>query len=408
MNTFKKITALLFIIFLQTALFAQSGVNEHAIKFDPVNTQNAFLVGENGVIMKSTDNGLTWNQKTSGVTNILYGVTIVDGNTSFAVGENGIILKTNDGGNTWNLINTGATETLRDIEVSTAGYIMACGDNGIVITSNDLFARWNVTHITSSNLNQILALPNNELVVVGDNSTCLKSYDGYLWQQVMVTNEPTNFKGVAGMDELHLWILTAGRKMYFPVNQVEWSAQNAPSGTLNAIHFFNLNDGIIVGDNGLILKSTDGGLTWNQPKIQNPTTNNLLDISFSSLNDGITVGDLGANLYSTDGGSTWQGQAPSHFKTPIFSAALFQNYPNPFNPSTNISYILPFSSSVTLKIYDMLGREVKTLVNEMQSPGNHNYTFDASNLSSGIYYYVLKASNGTNQISKTMKMILTK
>lgn len=82
--------------------------------------------------------------------------------------------------------------------------------------------------------------------------------------------------------------------------------------------------------------------------------------------------------------------------------ALFQNYPNPFNPTTSIEYQVASSDMVSLKVYDVLGREVKTLVNEQKSPGSYNVTFDARNLSSGIYFYSLRSGSFT----QTRKMIL--
>ncbi|MCL6099579.1 MAG: T9SS type A sorting domain-containing protein [Bacteroidetes bacterium] len=90
-------------------------------------------------------------------------------------------------------------------------------------------------------------------------------------------------------------------------------------------------------------------------------------------------------------------EIPDEFK-------LYQNYPNPFNPTTKISYSLPEANFVTLKIYDMLGREVSTLVNEMKPSGTFEAEFDASKLSSGTYVYKLTA--GSYQSVK--KMILTK
>ncbi len=84
--------------------------------------------------------------------------------------------------------------------------------------------------------------------------------------------------------------------------------------------------------------------------------------------------------------------------------AISQNYPNPFNPSTKISFAVPYSSFVTLKVYDILGKEVKTLVNEEMKNGNYELTFDAAALASGMYIYTLTAGNFTS----SKKMVLLK
>jgi hypothetical protein len=86
----------------------------------------------------------------------------------------------------------------------------------------------------------------------------------------------------------------------------------------------------------------------------------------------------------------------------ILDYALSQNYPNPFNPSTIISYSIPKSELVELKVYDLLGREVANLVEEEQTAGNYKIEFDASKLSSGIYFYRLQSGGFTN----TKKLIL--
>jgi hypothetical protein len=83
---------------------------------------------------------------------------------------------------------------------------------------------------------------------------------------------------------------------------------------------------------------------------------------------------------------------------------LEQNYPNPFNPSTKIKYEIPQTEYVSLIVYNSLGSEVAVLVNEEQFAGSHEINFDATELSSGIYFYELRI----NHLSKTKKMILLK
>ncbi|MCX7877042.1 MAG: alpha/beta fold hydrolase [Ignavibacteria bacterium] len=84
--------------------------------------------------------------------------------------------------------------------------------------------------------------------------------------------------------------------------------------------------------------------------------------------------------------------------------SLSQNYPNPFNPSTMIEYSIAKAEKVELKVYDLLGREVATLVNEIQAPGSYNVTFNAKNLSSGVYFYRLTAGGFTD----IKRMVLVK
>ena len=83
---------------------------------------------------------------------------------------------------------------------------------------------------------------------------------------------------------------------------------------------------------------------------------------------------------------------------------LYQNYPNPFNPSTVINYQLPVISHISLVVYDILGKKIETLINEIKQPGNYKVEFNAANLPSGIYFYYLESDN----LIKTRKMILLK
>ncbi len=84
------------------------------------------------------------------------------------------------------------------------------------------------------------------------------------------------------------------------------------------------------------------------------------------------------------------------------SFSLSQNFPNPFNPSTMIQYSIPEAQNVELKVYDLLGREVQTLVNTVQNPGSYNVMFNAQNLSSGVYFYRLTAGSYTDVKKMTL------
>ncbi|OGU64634.1 MAG: hypothetical protein A2499_09610 [Stygiobacter sp. RIFOXYC12_FULL_38_8] len=90
-------------------------------------------------------------------------------------------------------------------------------------------------------------------------------------------------------------------------------------------------------------------------------------------------------------------EAPSQLK-------LAQNYPNPFNPETTISFQIPFASHVTLKVYDVLGREVATLVDEFKQAGTYVKTLHATSLPSGVYFYKLQTDNGFSETKKLMLM----
>jgi hypothetical protein len=83
---------------------------------------------------------------------------------------------------------------------------------------------------------------------------------------------------------------------------------------------------------------------------------------------------------------------------------LLQNFPNPFNPTTQLSFSIPNPSFTQLKVYDVFGREITTLVNEFLQEGIYNYEFNGKKLASGVYFYTLTAGN----YSETKKMVLTK
>lgn len=132
--------------------------------------------------------------------------------------------------------------------------------------------------------------------------------------------------------------------------------------------------------------------------IQYPTAENFRSYSGLTGTDGNPLGDL--SFYPASmitGVKKTDGKVPATF-------ALTQNYPNPFNPATQIEYTIPQSGLVTLKVYNLLGQEVATLLSEVQNAGNYKATFDGSKLASGVYFYRLDVGN----FSATKKMILMK
>ena len=158
-----------------------------------------------------------------------------------------------------------------------------------------------------------------------------------------------------------------------------------------------------MGSRGIILKTTNSGENWFSQS--SGTRDYLNSVYFTDNQPGWVVGSSGTILHTTNGGVTFIGDEENNFSQPK-DFLLQQNYPNPFNPSTSIQYTISSTQFVTLKVYDLLGREVATLVNEEKPAGLYNAQFTMNNvqLSSGIYFYKLQAGD----FIETKKMILLK
>jgi photosystem II stability/assembly factor-like uncharacterized protein len=234
------------------------------------------------------------------------------------------------------------------------------------------------------------------------------------------------------------WVI--GSNKIFHKISGEWIAdQNYNPGYYNSIYFIDNLNGWAVGNAGVIIHTSDGKNWVNQTST---TTDHLFDVFFLNTQEGWAVGDNGRIIHTTDGGENWLIEAPNLVEgkmlrtvfavssNSVYAAGyesfirfmqitgvndfpnssihfdLSQNYPNPFNPGTVIVYKLPVSSFVTLQVYDLLGREVIKLVDEVKSAGIYEVEFNASSanveLPSGIYLYRIKAGNFT----ETRKMLL--
>ena len=172
---------------------------------------------------------------------------------------------------------------------------------------------------------------------------------------------------------------------------------------LNSIRFANQNTGWVAGFNGKIMKTTNGGTDWISQSTR--TNYELKSIDFIDENIGWTVGDNGTILKTTNGGVTFIEDENNAVQPGQF--LLHQNYPNPFNPTTKIRYAIPSNvkretGNVLLKVYDILGNEIETLVNEEKSPGTYEVAWNAVGLPSGVYFYQLRVGS----FIETRKMVL--
>lgn len=154
----------------------------------------------------------------------------------------------------------------------------------------------------------------------------------------------------------------------------------------------DMGDGSSPQEKTMIIESTDGGMTFTVNGEKTITAEELKELQGG-------VGDVHRMVETMDGASPTLDTAPE-----VATAfELGQNYPNPFNPTTQIPFELKEGGDVTIKVYDLTGREVATLVNGYQSAGSHTVTFDGAGLASGTYLYTLK-SGGFN-LSRTMALV---
>lgn len=183
--------------------------------------------------------------------------------------------------------------------------------------------------------------------------------------------------------------------------QEGWFRQTSGTNSyLEDVSFTDSDNGTAVGENGIILRTTDGGTTWTSQT--SGTTYLLRGVSFTDSNNGTAVGIPGTILRTTTGGVV--SVEEEDIDEILTNFKLSQNYPNPFNSTSLIKYSIPQSSNVVIKVFDILGNEIETLVNEEKTVGTYEITWTADNLPSGIYLYQLRAGS----YLQSRKMVLMK
>jgi photosystem II stability/assembly factor-like uncharacterized protein len=456
-----KLFSIIVLVFIASYSFAQwtfvggvtgAGTNPSISVIDP----NLMFIGggPSGVpaVFKSTNGGVTFTPVgVSGITLEFYAIWAVDANIIYAgdggaaggAGGNAKVWKTTNGGTNWtNILTTGGTAGfINGIIFSRTkpnfGFIQSDPPTGASGTywiqkTNDNGANWilqsppSVGTSWSSGQNSLFIIDSlfygfgaaYMAATTNNPKSVITSNGGATWYNAPLTGAPyasniafpstvvfnTNkINGIAGSSNI-------GNTVARTTNGgVSWFSQTIPStltgASMQAKYVPNSNTVFIVVSTTTAaqsFKSTDNGATWTTltwPAGVFNCTHMELVYSAGSAYVYAACGDgsVCKLVQTVTGVNEPQTSVPDNYR-------LEQNFPNPFNPTTTINYSIPKASFVTLKVYDALGSEVMTVVNEEQSAKNYSYNLDFSRMASGVYYYTINAGGFT----ATKKLTLVK
>lgn len=350
-----------------------------------------------GMILRTTNAGITWDttyRDSSQVTNINT-LLRVNNAVYFAFGDNGISIKSINGGNSWTRMNITTAGFTKAVYINNT--IFASSITGRIFKSTDLGATWDNDTIINGNSIRSMYFANSNTGYLIEGPRVWRTTDaGSSWQ-------PT-FTGTNGLLDIAFFDASTGlmtdnlKRIYRSTNSGNnWQIMSDGPG-FNALSIIN-NTAYSAGDTGKIYKTTDRGITWTLQRVI--TNRTLRSASFLNESIGAVGGDAGTIILTYNGSTV----GISGNSTVIENYHLKQNYPNPFNPTTKIQFAIPKNGIVTLKVYDMLGREVSTLVSTHLSMGTHVFDFNGANLTSGVYFYRLDVQG---QFTETKKMLLVK
>lgn len=384
-----------------------------------INANEGFAVGTWGTILSTSNGGTTWSKSEGTYLDYYDDIIFLKGDPEIGYifgyhssAPTGRVLKTTDQGETWDIVGSFADELFYSgFALEDNNTVVTVGDAGIVYRSTDGGEEWESENIQNNLFRSITFVNSAESefgIIVGYNGKIYRTANkGASWTSIEspTSNDlrcvhfPSENIGYAcGYNGTIIKTTNSG---------ISWSTVNSGTTTdLRSIFFSDNNTGYVVGNSGLIRKTFNGGNDWGAQS--SPTTQYLNSVYFVNSNVGYIVGQNGTVLKTNNGGGTVtfdkQGENALAYISTLSKVTLHGNFPNPFNPSTNIKYTLTNNNFVSLKVYNSLGQEVASLVNEMQKPNSYNITFNGSNLSSGIYYYTLNAGD----FKETRKIFLLK
>lgn len=404
-------------IFIPAELTAQwvqaQGIDAYVTSFSV--SGSTIFAGTFKGVYQSADHGASWTAK--GLSNVSINCIDIIGNNIIAGSNNGIYLSEDNGAN-WSLVNN---EPIGVLAVN-GSYVFAASSAN-VLRSSDNGKTWSSLNIVLPYPGVIKALAaNGPNIIVGasgvqPNSIYYSTDNGSNWNN-SVSETPYIYSLLTyGNSDVYAGTWWGG--VYHSTdNGKNWtsiSKGTVTEGTL--VYSIAVSDNFIFmgAENKGAFETINNGAKWSDINTGIPNSGSLctpqaLTISGSFLVAGILASDFPTQGRST--GGVWI-RPLSELTTSVNNKSgadkparfsLAQNYPNPFNPSTTISYSIPEGRVVTIKVYDQLGKEVSTVLNEYKEAGDHTAQFNASALPSGIYIYTIQAG----EFRDSKKLILLK
>jgi len=369
-------------------------------------------------IYRSIDNGATWKQLKIGTTKKNYSGLFVKDNLVLAgaydtkIVKNGLYRST-DKGETWTQITNnqfGASDFKSFTKAGQAIYAGAATAYGVFKSTDDGLT-WTQKGMVGANINQLNSNEQNVFICLNQISgggLGLTTDGGELWDQIF--NFQSNGGAPSGINAsiVHNGYIYCDGDAFYKRQASNATAtfsklnNNLISSYGGAVGFASKEKALFVAIKGGVYHTTNDGASFWSWANGLPTSYSVN--SFSANTDNAFIGLFKNGVWRRSLSQITAVEKSSEEIPSTFE--LNQNYPNPFNPETTISYSIKKSSRVSLKVYDVLGNVVATLVDEYQQAGTYTSSFNTlrSTLSSGVYFYTLKAG----EFSSTKKMILLK
>lgn len=369
-----------------------------------------------GRIFKTTNGGSNWAEQISSTAADLYSVTGFSENVAIACGDSGKIIKTTNGGVSWIPIVTGAVGgVLRSLAFADNNYGICAGDSATVLYTTNQGNTWikDITgprSLTLKNLYSVSArLPAMaSYTAVGDEGVILKTEDeGASWTllssgvktRLTGISTPTDVAGyVSGTRGTFLKTIDGGA---LPVELTGfYSAVDKNNVTLTWITSGEINN------RGFEIQRNKDHNIWAAAGFVDGAGNTQNQSQYSFTDKNLSTGKYNYRLKQIDfnGNFKYYDLYSDVYVGNPQKFTLGQNYPNPFNPVTSIDFEIPYRSHINIKVYDILGKEVKSLINDNMDEGIYKIEFNGIDMSSGVYFYSLE----TQDVKIVKKFILMK